>query len=282
MIIDAHHHLWRLSRGDYDWLTPDLTALYRDFGPGDLAPLMKAGGVAGGIVVQAAPTGAETDYLLALAERTPTILGVIGWTDFTSPVAADVVANLSKNPKLKGFRPMLQDLPDDDFILRPPAAAALDAIRRNNSRFEALVRPHHLPHLAVLRERLPDLAMVIDHAAKPDIANGAWEPWASDLKALARDGKTYCKFSGLITEGGPDWTVDKLRRYANLVLEAFGPHRVMWGSDWPVVLLAGRYDQWLEATHALLGGLPQRDRDAILGGNAADFYNLEIPRPEQS
>ncbi|HJW42317.1 MAG TPA: amidohydrolase family protein [Rhizomicrobium sp.] len=282
MIIDAHHHLWRLDRGDYDWLKPDLTVLYRDFGPGDLAPLMKAGGVAGSIVVQAAPTGAETDYLLALAERTPTILGVIGWTDFTAPDTTDVIAKRSKNPKLKGFRPMLQDLPDDDFILRPSAAAALDAICRNGSRFEALVRPRHLPRLVALRERHPDLAMVIDHAAKPDIANGAWEPWASDLQALARDGKTYCKFSGLITEAGSHWTVDKLRRYVDLILEAFGPRRVIWGSDWPVVLLAGRYDRWLDATHALLGDLPQSDRNAILGGNAADFYNLEIPGLEQS
>ncbi len=275
MIIDAHHHLWRRSRGDYDWLTPDLAALWRDFEPEDLVPLIAAGGVAGGIVVQAAPTEAETRFLLDLAARTPTILGVIGWTDFAAPDAGEAIARLAADPALKGLRPMLQDDPDDDFILRAETQPALAGMDRLGLRLEALVRPRHLPRLITLRERWPGLAMVVNHAAKPDIAAGAWRPWAGDLRRLAADGATHCKLSGLITEAGPDWTVERLRPYVDLVIEAFGPERVMWGSDWPVALLAGSYDRWLETSHQLLKGLGGLDRAAILGGTARRFYGLD-------
>jgi L-fuconolactonase len=276
VIIDSHHHLWRLERGDYDWLTPDLAPLYRNFEPGDLAPLMEAGNVAGGIVVQAAPSDAETNYLLGVAERTPTILGVIGWTDFTTSDAGRIIAEQSRNRRLKGFRPMLQDLPDDDFILRANSAAALRAICDNGLTFEALIRPRHLQRLIAVREHHPDLAMVVNHAAKPDIANGAWEPWATDLKALASDGITTCKLSGLITEAGHHWSIGRLRRYVDFVVDAFGPDRVMWGSDWPVALLAGSYENWLTTAQALLAGLSEADRAAIFGGTAKRIYSLGI------
>ncbi len=274
MIIDAHHHLWRLSRGDYDWLTPDLAPLYRDFEPADLAPLMAAGGVAGGIVVQAAATEAETRFLLDLADQTPALLGVVGWTDFASPDAPAAIASLARHPKLKGFRPMLQDDPDDDFILRPAALAAVAALQDAGLRFDALVRPRHLPRLIQLRDRFPDLPMVIDHAAKPDIAGGGWEPWADDLRRVADDGRTCCKLSGLLIEAAPGADGEALRRYADLVVEAFGAERVMWGSDWPVVLLAGDYAGWLATAQALVAGRSDAERAAIFGGTAARFYGL--------
>ena len=275
MIIDSHHHVWRLSRGDYDWLTPDLTDLYRDFEPADLAPLMAAGGVAGGIVVQAAESEAETGFLLDLANKSPTILGVVGWTDFAAPDGPAAIARLARHPRLKGFRPMLQDDPDDDFILRPAALAALAALRDEGLRLDALVRPRHLPRLISLRERFPDLPMVIDHAAKPDIAGGQWEPWADDMRRLADDGRTCCKLSGLLTEAAPGAGADALRRYADLVLDAFGAERVMWGSDWPVVLLAGDYGGWLAMAQALVAGRSDAERAAIFGGTAARFYGLD-------
>jgi len=274
MIIDAHHHLWRLSRGDYGWLTPDLAPLWRDFEPADLAPLMAAGGVAGGILVQAAPTEAETAFLLGLAARTPAVLGVVGWTDFAAADAPTAIARLAADPALKGLRPMLQDLANDDFILSPTVQPALRAMVAAGLRFEALVRPWHLPRLLVLRERHPDLPIILDHAGKPDIAGGAWSPWAEDIRALAADGTTVCKLSGLITEAGPDWDVERLRPYADLVIDAFGPERVMWGSDWPVALLAGSYGGWLDAARRLVARLTPDERAAILGGTAARVYGL--------
>ena len=274
MIIDAHHHLWRRSRGDYGWLTADLAPLWRDFEPADLTPLMAAGGVAGGILIQAAPTEAETAFLLDLASRAPAILGVVGWTDLAAPDAPEAIDRLAGEPALKGLRPMLQDLPDDDFILRPEVEPALRAMEATGLRFEALVRPRQLPRLLVLRERHPDLPIILNHAGKPDIAGGAWSPWAEDIQRLAADGITVCKLSGLITEAGPDWDVDRLRPYTDLVIDAFGPDRVMWGSDWPVALLAGSYASWLDAARRLVARLTPDERVAIFGGTAARVYGL--------
>ena len=275
MIIDSHVHFWRLARGDYDWLTPDLATLYRDFEPADLAPVLEAAGVAGVIAVQAAATEAETGFLLELARLNPLILGVVGWTDFTSPRAPEAIARLARQARLKGLRPMLQDLGDDDFILRPAADAALAAMASHGLRLDALVRPRHLPRLITVRERHPDLAMVVDHAAKPDIAAGAWEPWASDMRRLGGDGRTCCKLSGLITEAGTDWTADSLRPYVDLILDAFGSDRVMWGGDWPVLTMAGTYDRWMTATRDLLGERSASERSVILSGAARRFYGLE-------
>ena len=274
MIVDAHHHLWRLSRGDYGWLTPELAPLWRDFEPADLAPSMAEAGVAGGIVVQAAETEAETGFLLDLADATPSILGVIGWTDFAAPNAPAAIARLANHRKLKGLRPMLQDMEDDDFILRPAADAALGALGAAGLRFEALVRPRHLRRLLTVRERHPELPIIVNHAAKPDIVGGGGSPGAEALAAGASDGLTVCKLSGLITEAGPDWTVERLRPYADHVLETFGPDRVMWGSDWPVALLAGSYQGWLDAADQLLASLTPTERAAILGGNAVRVYGL--------
>lgn len=279
MIIDAHQHFWRLSRGDYGWLTADLAPLHRDFEPADLAPLMKATGVVGSIVVQAAPTEAETAFLLDLAERAAWPMAVIGWTDLTAPGAPARIRALAREPRLKGLRPMLQDLADDDFVLRPAVAPALEAMVETGLIFEALVRPRHLPRLLALRARYAELRVVVDHAGKPDIAGGAWAPWADDMSRLADDGQTHCKLSGLITEAGSHWTVETLAPYADLAIDAFGPDRVMWGSDWPVALLAGGYQAWLAATRTLLAGRPAPDQAAILGGNAQRLYGLDVAGP---
>jgi len=273
--IDSHQHFWRLARGDYEWLTPELGVLYRDFEPADLAPLLAAHGISATVVVQAAETDAETDFLLGLAAATPWIAAVVGWTDLEAPGAAGRIAVLAGNPALVGLRPMLQDMADDGYILRPSVAPAHAAMGAAGLRLDALVRPRHLPHLVEFRQRFPELPMVVDHGAKPGIADGALQPWAAALQAVAADGVTCCKLSGLVTEAGADWTVERLKPFVDTILSAFGPSRVMWGSDWPVLTLAADYGGWAEATDRLLDGLSAADRAEVLGGTAARFYGLE-------
>ncbi|MDJ1157491.1 amidohydrolase family protein [Chelatococcus sp. SYSU_G07232] len=272
VLVDAHQHFWRLARGDYGWLTPDLAALYRDFGADDLAPLLDRHGIARTILVQAAPTVAETRFLLDEAARTRFVAGVVGWADFAAPDAADVIAGLAADPLLVGLRPMVQDIADDDWLLRPDLAPALDACVAHGLVFDALVLPRHLPRLLVFLARHPELTVVLDHGAKPTIRDGRLDPWRADMAAVAARPNTWCKLSGLATEAGPDWTVAALRPYVDHLLAVFGPERLLWGSDWPVVNLAGGYDRWREAALALVAPLGASERAAILGGNAARVY----------
>jgi L-fuconolactonase len=272
--IDAHQHFWRLARGDYGWLTPALTPIHRDFLPADLAPILARHGIARTILVQAAPTVAETAFLLALARDTPFVAGVVGWVDFAARDAPDVIARLAADPLLVGLRPMVQDIADDDWLADRALAPAFDAMVAHGLVFDALVLPRHLPRLARVVERHPSLAVVVDHAAKPPIRDGArgLEPWRGALATLARAPQVACKLSGLVTEAAPGWDVDALRPFVAQVLEAFSPSRVLWGSDWPVVELAGGYDRWRAATATLVAGLAAPDRAALLGGNAARTY----------
>lgn len=272
MRIDAHHHVWRLARGDYGWLTPALGPIHRDFAPSDLAPLLAARGIGATILVQAAATEAETCFLLDVAAVTPFVAGVVGWTGLTAPDAPARVAAMAENPLLVGLRPMVQDIPDDDWLLRPDLAPGLEAMARHGLVLDALVLPRHLPRLSVVAGRHPDLAIVVDHLAKPPVREGRLDPWRTDLAALAALPNLWCKLSGLATEAAPDWQVTDLAPYAAAALALFGPRRVLWGSDWPVVNLAGGYGRWWAATEALLAGLPETERAAVLGGNAAALY----------
>jgi len=273
--IDAHQHFWSLARGDYGWLTPALAPLYRDFAPADLQPLLAAHAVRGTVLVQAAPTLAETQWLLQLAARHDLVQGVVGWVDLVAGDAATTIGALAADPHFKGVRPMLQDLPEADWIATAPTGAAVDALVRHGLRFDALVKPPHLPHLLRFAERHPALPIVIDHAAKPDIARGRFAPWRRDLAALARQPGLHCKLSGLATEAGPDWSAARLRPYAETVLELFGPRRVMWGSDWPVLQLAGDYAGWVQCCEDLLAPLDADDRQAVWAGTAERFYRLD-------
>ncbi len=275
MRIDAHQHFWLRERGDYDWLTPALPPLWRDFLPADLAPLLDRHGIAGTVLVQAAPTEAETAYMLALARQHRFLWGVVGWTDLAAPDAPGRIAALAADPLLVGLRPMLQDLPDDDAILAPAVQPALAAMAAHGLALDALIRPRHLPRVQALRQRHPGLHIVIDHAAKPDIAGGDLARWARDLALVADDGLTHCKLSGLVTEAGPDWQVDDLRPVVETLLAAFGPERLMWGSDWPVLNLAGDYDPWVAASGQLLAGLDTAAQADVLGETARRFYRLE-------
>lgn len=276
MIIDAHQHFWQLARGDYGWLTPDLEPLYRDFMPQDLTPHLTQHGVDGTILVQAAPTRAETDFMLGIAARTPFVLGVVGWADFAAPSAADDIAQLAQHPKLLGLRPMIQDIPDDDWMLRPELTPAFEAMIEADLTFDALVLPRHLPMLRQLLSRHPKLRVVVDHAAKPDISGGQFEDWARDLAVIAQESDAYCKLSGLLTEAGNDWNTDDLIPYVTHQLQHFGPERLVWGSDWPVLTMAGTYGQWVELTQTLITDDAARSR--ILGSNAIDLYQIPLKR----
>lgn len=272
MRVDAHHHVWRIGRGDYGWLTPDLP-IHRDYRLADLRPLL--GDVTATVLVQAAPTEAETGYLLNVARNSSGLVrAVVGWEDFTARGAPERIATLAADPLLAGLRPMLQDMAETGWILRPEVQPALAAMEATELRFDALVQPRHLPLLPTLAEQHPGLRIVIDHGAKPPIATGAFQPWADDITLVARETPAFCKLSGLVTEAAPDWSVETLRRYSDHLIACFGPQRLMWGSDWPVVNLAGGYAKWRTAALTLLRDLPPAAQDAVLGGTAAAFYGF--------
>lgn len=276
-MIDAHQHFWTLGRGDYAWLTPDLVRLYRDFGPEDLAPLLAQAGIERTIVVQAAATIGESHHLLDLARKTPFIAGVVGWIDVDAASASDDLDDLAENPILRGLRPMIQDIPDLDWMLGEDLARVLRRLVAKKLSFDALVTPRHLPNLRTLLERHPDLAVVIDHAAKPDIAADGFEGWATNIAAIAKESGAFCKLSGLVTEAGEGWNTEKLRPFVDHLLECFGPDRLMWGSDWPVVTLAAEFGEWRSASLELLSGVGTSGFSAILGGTAERFYRLAQP-----
>lgn len=272
MRIDAHHHLWTLARGDYGWLKPALAPIYRDFHLSDLAPHLSAADIAGTILVQAAPTEAETMFLLDVADNAELVRGVVGWTDFDAAGALARIEALAAQNLLVGLRPMVQDIVDDDWLLRPALMPLLAAMERGGLVFDALVLPRHLPRLLRVVDRHPRLNFVLDHCAKPELASGEIAVWQRDVAVLAERPNIVCKLSGLVTEAAPDWQVADLRRAVDHVMACFGPQRLLWGSDWPVVNLAGGYEKWFAAAEALLADLSPGDKMAIFGGNAARVY----------
>ena len=272
MRIDAHHHLWTLARGDYGWLTPALQPIYRDFTLADLAPHLAAGRIEGTILVQAAATEAETMFLLEIAAGTEIVRGVVGWIDFDAADAEARVEAMAARDLLVGLRPMVQDIPDDDWLLRADVSNAVRTLERSGLVFDALVLPHHLPRLLVFLDRHPELPVVVDHGAKPFIAKGVLDPWRADMAAVAARPNTTCKISGLATEAKADWEVADLRPYVEHLLEIFGPNRLLWGSDWPVVTRAGGYGVWRRASEALLDSLSVSERSHIFGSTAARVY----------
>lgn len=274
MKIDAHQHFWTLKRGDYGWLTPNLTPLYRDFEPEDLRPCLLANHIDGTVLVQAAPTLAETEYMLGLADAHDMILGVVGWVDFEASDAAETVNTLAEHPKLVGLRPMIQDIADDDWMLRADLAPAFETMVNTGLVFDALTMPRHLPNLTALLARYPDLRVVIDHGSKPDIANSAFDGWAADMAKLAAQTSAYVKLSGLVTEAAPFWPDDDLKPYIDHLIAHFGSHRMIWGSDWPVCTLASSYQRWVEASETLLAELTAPEKAAVFGENAAALYGL--------
>lgn len=272
MIIDAHQHFWDPMRGDYGWLTPDLP-IHRVYGADDLQPLMRRAGVDGTILVQAAATVAETDYMLAIARRNPFVLGVVGWIDLEAVDAPQQVHARCKDEHFLGVRPMLQDIPQADWILRPELTPALAAIAREALVLDALVLSHQIGVVGTLAQRHPDLAIVLDHAGKPRLGNGeAMAAWRRDIAPLAARPNVSCKISGLLTELPPGAGTEHVTSAIHVLLDLFGPQRLLWGSDWPVLTLAGNYQDWFAMARDAITAQAPDALDAIFGGNAARIY----------
>ncbi len=274
MKIDAHQHFWEIQRGDYGWLTPDLKPLYKDFTADELTPLLNANGIDGTVLVQAAPTVAETRYMLSIADRNDFIKGVVGWVDFETDDTLEILSELADEQKLVGIRPMIQDIADNDWMLKEQFAPVYQQLISKTIVFDALTLPKHLANLKQLIERHPDLKVVIDHASKPEIEAGQFDEWATQMADIASMSNADVKLSGMVTEAGSDWSVKQLKPYVDHLLEHFGPQRMIWGSDWPVCTLASTYDQWCDATSQLIDELSDSDKADILGLNAIRAYSL--------
>lgn len=272
--IDAHVHFWQLVRDDYHWMTPNLDKLYRDFTPADLSPHLEAANVDAAVLVQAAATVAETRFMLDIARETPFVAGVVGWVEMEDRNVAATLDGLCTDPHFKGIRPMIQDIADADWMLRPSLKPAFKAVIEHGLVFDCLVKPLHLENLHQLLAGLPELRAIIDHGGKPAIAENGFQHWARDMKRLAADTSAYCKLSGLITEAGPGWTIDQLRPYFEHIYACFGAQRIIWGSDWPVLTQTASYEDWRDAANTLLNHLDDAEKATIFGLNAIHFYEL--------
>ena len=275
--VDAHQHYWRLQRGDYAWLTPREGVLYRDFTPEELSAQLAECRVRATIVVQAAATEAETRFLFSLARQHSSIAGVVGWADFAASDAADRISCLVQEGKgkLKGLRPMVQDISDAEWLDRTALDTAFGAMLEHDLSFDALVTPRHLPVLERRLRRHPTLRAVLDHAGKPDIAGGSFDPWARQIEQLARSTSAHCKLSGLLTQADVGASAAQLDEFAAHVFKCFGADRIMWGSDWPVVTSRAPYRRWLEVALALVHRHAPGREEAVFASNAIRFYRLE-------
>jgi L-fuconolactonase len=276
--IDAHHHFWKIGKYDYPWIEP-ASVLDRGFGPAELAPLLARHGIDRSILVQTIASLDETRWFLDLAEAHSWIAGVVGWVDLT---AAGVPATLDgliarHGHRLVGIRHNLHDEADDRWIMRDDVGRGLAAVAARGLAYDLLIRPRHLPVVLEVLRQQPELRLVIDHAAKPAIAQRRFDDWAAPLEAIARHTRVYCKLSGLITEADQQhWQPADLRPYVEHVLNAFGPARVMYGSDWPVCLLAGSYDRVVTALEQNIGQLSSTEQAEVFGRTAAEFYRLNV------
>lgn len=278
MQIDAHHHFWNPARGDYFWMPKGDRVLDRSYRPSDLAPLLAAEGIDATILVQAAASVAESEYMLGMADGCDFVAGVVGWVDFEQPADKAELKRLAGHPKFKGLRPMIQDIPDDDWMLREDIQWGFRAVADLGLTFDALGFPRHLANFLTILKRHPDMRVVIDHCMKPDIAKHTPESfahWADGMARIADETGAYCKFSALVTEANAGWSVEDLRPYADHIFRVFGAERVMWGSDWPVCQLRASYGDWRAAAQELTAHLSPAAKARIYGGTAAEFYGLE-------
>jgi len=277
--IDAHQHFWDLSLQDtfdYRWLTAaDKTAIHRTYLPEDLSPQLEAAGVDRTIFVQTQHNLLENDWVLKLATDNPFIAGIVGWVDLTSTECESQLLALKEHTKFVGVRHITQDEVDDDFIVRDDVLRGLRVLEKHQVPFDLLFFVKHLRHASTLAEALPDLPMVIDHLAKPEIAAGRMEYWRDDFLAASEHPNIYCKLSGMVTEADwKKWTVDDLRPFVDYALECFGPDRLMFGSDWPVCELAASYADVIDALRTLIEPLSAAEKNQIFGKTAADFYRI--------
>ena len=274
-IIDTHQHFWDTERMHYAWMGEEQTVLTRTYLPSDLEPVLRANGVSSTVLVQAHSSVEEARWLLGLAEANDFIAGVVAWVDLTSPEVGAVLDELSTRPGLVGIRHQVHDEPDDAWLLRDDVVRGLREVSSRGLAYDLLLRPQHLKYVQPLADKIPDLRMVVDHIAKPLIASGLVESWAADIAAVAAIPGVYCKVSGMVTEADhASWTPDDLKPYVSHVVEHFGFDRLMYGSDWPVCLLAASYDQVMGAAVEVVAAASEADQAAFLSGNAVEFYGL--------
>jgi L-fuconolactonase len=284
VIVDAHHHFWDPATADYPWLTDELAPIRRAFGPDDLAPLLDAAGIDATVLVQARSSLEETEAFLAVADRSPFVRGVVAWVDLRDPAVDETIARLRAGPggnRLVAIRHQVQDEPDPDWLGRDDVRRGIAAIGRAGLAYDLLVRARELPAARRLVEALPDVRFVVDHLAKPAIRNGSDPGW-NDAVGTFRDlPNVWWKLSGLVTEADwHAWRPADLQPYVDRVLEIAGPERLLFGSDWPVCLLAARYGVVLATARSLIAGLSPSERAAILGATAIGVYRLDVvPSP---
>jgi L-fuconolactonase len=277
MNIDAHQHFWHYSPTAYDWIDETMAVLQQDFLPEQLEPLLHQAGFSGSVAVQALQTGAETDFLLNLAAQHDFIKGVVGWTDLQAADVESRLAHLAQKPKLKGLRHVVQAEPDKRFLLRPAFLRGISFLRQFNLTYDILIYPKHLPVATEFVAKFPDQPFVLDHIAKPFIKAQQLAPWAQHIRELAQHSQVYCKLSGMVTEADwHHWQPDHFKPYLEVVTEAFGPDRLMIGSDWPVCTLAGTYPDVMNLVKEYLNQFSKADQEKIMGGNAIRFYNLTV------
>lgn len=274
-MIDAHHHFWRYDPAEYAWITQSMAVLRRDFLPADLRHATQAAGIDGVISVQARQTVEETRWLLELAGQNEIIRGVVGWVPLVSDRVRDDLERFAGQHKLKAVRHVLQDEPDDKYILRDDFNRGIGLLQDFGLRYDVLVYERHLPQTIEFVDRHPGLTFILDHIAKPRIRDGMLSPWRENLRELARRPNVYCKLSGMATEADlHDWTPSQLRPYADVALEAFGARRLMFGSDWPVCLLAVEYARWAKLAGEFASSLSPAEQQRLFGGTAIEAYGL--------
>ncbi|HEV8488681.1 MAG TPA: amidohydrolase family protein [Candidatus Limnocylindrales bacterium] len=278
-LVDAHHHFWDPAHADYPWLTPDLGAIDRAFGPDDLAPSLEESGIGRTIVVQARASLDETRALLAIAAASPFVAGVVGWVDLTDPAVGTTLDALRADPggeRLIGVRHQVHDEPDPEWLLRPDVRRGLRAVGDAGLAYDLLVRPRELPAALEVVRALPELRFVVDHLAKPPIREGALEPWAKLISAFGPLEHVSCKISGLVTEADwKAWRIEDLAPFVRHAIDVFTPARLMFGSDWPVCLLAAPYDRVVGAARTLTAGLSGAERRLVFGATASRVYRLD-------
>ena len=275
-MIDSHQHFWKLGKFPYEWLqSPALAKINRDFLPDDLQPHLAACGIEKSIFVQTQHDLEENRWVLQMAEQHDFICGVVGWVDLASEECEQQVEQFAAHPKFVGVRHVTQDEPDDDFIIRPDVIRGLRILEKHQVPFDLLFFVKHLHHAEFLGKALPDLPMVIDHLSKPEIKSSNIDAWATQLRKAAAFPNIYCKLSGMVTEADwKNWKPADLKPYVEVALEAFGPNRCMYGSDWPVCELAATYEQVYQSLVEVLGPISESERQAIFGGTATTFYKL--------
>ncbi len=275
MKIDSHQHFWVFDPVRDAWITSDMEAIRRDFLPNDLGPVLQQNNIDGCVAVQASQSEIETEFLIQHAEQNDFIKGVVGWVDLRSELINERLEYFRQFPKLKGFRHIVQGEQDDLFLLRTEFMDGIRALETYGYTYDILIYPKHLPTAREFVTRLPHQLFVVDHLAKPYIKAGEIEKWATDIQSLAKRENVCCKVSGMVTEADWEhWTPEQLRPYLDVVFEAFGPERVMFGSDWPVCLVASSYERWVQLLQEYTGSLSSYEQEKFWGGNAKDFYSL--------